>query len=194
MLKLSPLQALGVAAFLAFYGFAVFALTRDYFLRHPPQVASAPVATPAAPAARPRLARPTLESESAVPAAVVESNPTLLAQRADDLFGQGRYLEAIPLYRRVLQQAADNLDAYNDLGLALHYAGQTAEALEVLARGTAKGPQFQRIWLTYGFVQSQAGDRAAAAATLTRARDLSPDTDVGKEAARLLGAVQEPPR
>jgi Flp pilus assembly protein TadD len=194
MSKPSPLQLLGTIAFLAFYGFAVFALTRDYFLRHPPQVASAPAVSQPAASARSGAPRFTLDSESTVPAAVVETNPVLLAQRADDLFGQGRYMEAIPLYRRVLEQAADNLDAYNDLGLALHYAGQTAEALEVLAQGSAKGPQFQRIWLTYGFVQSQAGDRAGAAATLTRARDLGPDTNIGKEAARLLASVQNPPR
>ena len=35
MPKLSPLQWLLLAVFLAFYGFAVFALTRDYYIRHP---------------------------------------------------------------------------------------------------------------------------------------------------------------
>jgi tetratricopeptide (TPR) repeat protein len=194
MSKPTPLQLLGVIAFLAFYGFAVFAVTRDYFLRHPPQVASVPTLPQPAAAGRSSTPKITLDSDSTIPAAVIETNPALLAQRADDLLSQGRYMEAIPMYRRLLEQAADNLDAYNDLGLALHYAGQTAEALGVLSQGASKGPQFQRIWLTYGFVQSQAGDRAGAAATLARARDLSPDTDIGKEAVRLLGSVQAPPR
>jgi tetratricopeptide (TPR) repeat protein len=190
MSKLSLLQATGVVAFLAFYGFAVFALTRDYYLHHPSRAVNAPALPHAAAPARPRPLGLTLENDSEIPASVAGANAVLLSQQADERFGQGRYGEAIPLYRRVLELAADDLDAHNDLGLALHYSGQTDEALAILARGVAKGPRFQRIWLTYGFVRSQAGDRASAAAALTRARDLGPDTGAGQEAARLLGVVQ----
>ena len=193
MPKLSWLQAVGVVAFLAFYGFAVFALTRDYYIRHPAGLAAVP-AVPAAshPAgqARPRAGAPTLGNESSIPASVSGTNPVLLSQQANELFSQGRYAEAIPIYRRILALAADDLDAHNDLGLALHYTGQTAEALAILAQGTSKGPEFQRIWLTYGYVQSQAGEGEGAVAALTRARDLGPDTGIGQEAARLLGVVQ----
>jgi hypothetical protein len=37
MPRLTPLQWSLFAVFLIFYGFAVFALTRDYYLRHPPR-------------------------------------------------------------------------------------------------------------------------------------------------------------
>jgi tetratricopeptide (TPR) repeat protein len=190
MPKLSLLQAIAVLAFLFFYGFAVFALTRDYDLRHPPRVAVAPAVPHSTAQARPGPPRITLDNDSAIPASVAGTNPVLLSQQADELFGQGHYGEAIPLYRRVLELAAEDLDAHNDLGLALHYSGQAEEALAILARGTAKGPEFQRIWLTYGFVLGQSGDKAGAATALTRARDLGPDTGVGKEAVRLLGAMQ----
>jgi tetratricopeptide (TPR) repeat protein len=190
MPKLSFLQVVGIAAFLAFYGFAVFALTRDYYMRHPPRVAAVPASPHTSVQARPRPPGLTLDNDTGIPAAVAGTNAVLLSQQADDLFGQGRYAEAIPLYRRVLEISADDLDAHNDLGLALHYMGQGEEALAILAQGTAKGPEFQRIWLTYGFVQGQAGDKTSAAAALTRARDLGPDTSIGKEAARLLGLVQ----
>ena len=190
MPKLSLLQAIGVVAFLAFYGFAVFALTRDYYLRHPPSLAAVPAAPRPVAQTGPRPGGPTLANDSSIPASVSGTNPVLLAQQADALFGQGRYAEAIPLYRRILELAPDDLDAHNDLGLALHYMGQTPEALTVLARGTEKGPTFQRLWLTYGYVQSQAGMGEGAVAALARARDLGPETGIGKEAARLLGAVQ----
>lgn len=190
MPKLSWLQAVGVVFFLAFYGFAVFALTRDYYMRHPPSLAAAPAVPHPAGQARPRPGGPTLGNESSIPASVAETNPVLLSQQADELFGQGRYAEAIPIYRRILALSADDLDAHNDLGLALHYTGQTAEALTILAQGTAKGPEFQRIWLTYGYVQGQVGDGQGAMAALTRARDLGPDTGIGKEAGRLLGVLQ----
>ena len=39
MPKLSPIQWIIVALFLGFYGFAVFALTRDHYLRNPPAAA-----------------------------------------------------------------------------------------------------------------------------------------------------------
>ncbi len=191
MPKLSFLQAIGVLAFLAFYGFAVFALTRDYYVRHPPRVTTVPAVPQAAAPVRSGPVGLTLGNDSSIPASVAGTNPVLLSQQADELFGQGRYGEAIPLYRRILALAADDLDAHNDLGLALHYTGQTAEALAILAQGTVKGPEFQRIWLTYGYVQGQAGEAEGAAAALARARDLGPDTGIGKEAARLLGVVQE---
>ena len=190
MPKLSFFQAIGALAFLAFYGFAVFALTRDYYIRHPPSQAAVPAVAQPAAQVRPRPGAPTLSNDSSIPASIAETNPAILAQQADGLFGQGRYAEAIPVYRRILEVAANDLEAHNDLGLALHYTGQTAEALSILAQGTAKGPKFQRIWLTYGFVQSQAGNGEGAVAALTRARDLGPDTGIGKEAARLLGIVQ----
>jgi tetratricopeptide (TPR) repeat protein len=193
MPKLTFLQAIAVVAFLAFYGFAVFALTRDYYIRHSPSVATVSAAPHPATEVRGRPGGPTLGNESSIPAAVAGTNPVLLSQQADELFGQSRYAEAIPIYRRILELSGDDLDAHNDLGLALHYTGQTAEALAVLAQGTAKGPQFQRIWLTYGYVQSQAGEGEGAVASLTKARDLGPDTGVGKEAARLLGVVQKAP-
>lgn len=190
MPKLSLLQAIGVVAFLAFYGFVVFALTRDYYIRHPPGLAAVPAAARAATQARPRPGAPALENESTIPASVAGSNPLLLAQQADQLFTENRYAEAIPIYRRILELAPDDVDAHNDLGLALHYMGQTPEALAVLAQGAAKGPKLQRIWLTYGFVQSQAGDGEGAAGALKHARDLGPDTGIGKEASRLLEVVQ----
>lgn len=194
MPKLTLFQSVGLLVFLAFYGFTVFALTRDYYQRHPAAVVAVPV--PSSPATAPAQRRPAAgatDSASVIPATVTGSNPVLLAQQAEELFVQGRYGEAIPLYRRILELAPDDLDAFNDLGLALFYTGDNPEALSILAQGTAKGPQFQRIWLTYGFVQFKAGDAAGAGAALTRARDLGPDTGPGKEAVRLLGLIQAAP-
>lgn len=189
MPKPTPLYVLAAVAFLAFYGFAVFALTRDYYLRHPPRVAAAPAVPQPAAQARPRPPALTLDNDTRIPASIAETNPVLLMQGADEAFGQRRYAAAIPLYRRVLELAPENLDAYTDLGLSLHYAGQTSEAVAVLAQGAAKGPASQRLWLSYGFVLGQSGDPAGAAQALTRARELGPDNDMGREADRMLGAL-----
>jgi tetratricopeptide (TPR) repeat protein len=195
MPKLSAVQWVVVVFFLAFYGFAVFAVTRDYYLRNPPRPVAAPAAQTQSPHAMPETGQRTWIQNAIqggdrnIPAAITESNPVLLRQKADELFGQQRYGEAIPLYRRVLELDPKGPDTYNDLGLALYYSGQAQAALDVLREGTAKAPGFQRIWLTLGFVSAQGGDTGAAKAALEKARSLGPDNDIGREAGRMLGLL-----
>ncbi len=197
MPKLSPLQWLLFALFLFFYGFTVFAVTRDYYLRHLARtVAATPAVTSTAPHAVPAQsaapAAPTspLPPPSAIPQTITESNVQLLAQQADALFVERRYAEAIPVYRRILELSPNDVEAHNDLGLALHYAGDSNAALTLLRAGTAKDPAHQRIWLTLGFISLQAGDPTEARAALERARDLGADTGVGQEAIRLLDLIE----
>ncbi|EXJ17213.1 tetratricopeptide repeat protein [Imhoffiella purpurea] len=182
MPKLSPLHWIALCVFLFFYGFTVFALTRDYYLRHPSQPATA--RTERAPGAMPKL------DSSAIPESITETNPELLHQRADELFMQRRYAEAALYYKRILELNPDDAEAHNDLGLALHYTGDSAGAITHLEAAVAKGPQLQRPWLTLGFVNLQAGNQDEARKALEHARDLDPDSDIGKEAQRLLGILQ----
>lgn len=201
MPKLSPLQWLFMAVFLAFYGFVVFALTRDYYVRHPirPPLAQLPgsASTQPDPHARGQSPQATAgilgaDLTDVVPQAIEDSDPLLIGERADRLLDERRYREAIPLYRRVLELTPDDVETYNDLGLALHYSGDSTAALEVLRSGAAGAPDFQRIWLTLGFVSLQAQDPEAARVALTRARDLGPDNAIGQEAVRLLGLADVP--
>jgi tetratricopeptide (TPR) repeat protein len=188
MPRLSLLQWVLFALFLFFYGFTIFAVTRDYYLRHP---ARPLVATPAAPhSAPPRAAPAQLPPPSAIPRTITESNLDLLAQQADERFGQGRYAEAVPIYRRILELSPDDVEAHNDLGLALHYLGDTNGALTQLRAGAAKDAEHQRIWLTLGFVSLQAGDAGAARTALEHARDIDAGTGVGEEAKRLLDLIE----
>jgi tetratricopeptide (TPR) repeat protein len=90
----------------------------------------------------------------------------------------------------VIELDPEDLDAYNDLGLALHYSGRSQAGLETLQEGAAKDPEFQRIWLTMGFVSAQAGDPAGAHPALEKARDLDPDNGIGQEATRMLGLLK----
>lgn len=197
MPKLSPTQWTIFAVFLAFYGFAVFALTRDHYLRNPSPAAvntptlGSPHGLPPEAAQQPRtwIQDAMQPGAEVVPAAVTETNPLLLNQKADEFFAQKRYADAIPLYRRVIELDPEDLDAYNDLGLALHYSDQSQAGLETLRAGTAKDPEFQRIWLTFGFVSAGAGDAVTARQALEKARDLDPDNGVGQEATRMLGLL-----
>lgn len=191
MPKLTRIQWIIFALLLAFYGFAVFALTRDYYLRNPARaVAAVPSPHGLPPQPRTWIQDAMEDSDDSIPAALVESNPLLLHQKADELFARKRYGEAIRLYRRVIEIEPEDVDAHNDLGLALHYAGQSQAGLEVLEAGVAAAPEFQRIWLTLGFVRAQSGDEAGAREALGRARDLDPDNGLGQEATRILERLQ----
>jgi Flp pilus assembly protein TadD len=196
--KLSPLQWLVAIAFLAFYGFAVFAVTRDYYLRHPPRpplAATSSTATSGADAAAlgAQLRAAAQDAGSGIPAEVLASDPVLLSQEADRLFAAQRFAEAVTLYRKALELDPTDAGSRNDLGLALHYAGNSQEGIEVLRAGADAAPQFQRIWLSLGFVAAQAGQTEQAREALTKAQALDPNSDVGLEAARLLGLLSENP-
>ncbi len=203
MPKLSTLQWLLTLLFLAFYGFAVFAVTRDYYMRHPlrPVAANPGPAAPGLPPGHPAPGastaavstpqRSVLGAVDTVPAAITESNPDLLRQQADGLFGERRYREVVPVYRRILELVPDDVETQNDLGLALYYAGDATGALETLRQGAAAAPKFQRIWLTLGFVSLQSGDRPKAREALERARDLGADNSMGQEAIRLLAMAKD---
>lgn len=185
MPKLTLIQWFVVAVFQLFYGFAVFALTRDYYQRHPAVVrAQSQTAHPGTPAAA-RSIQPS-GGASAIPETVVQQDPVLLAQLGDEHFQQRRYPEAIRIYRQVLELDPDDVDTYNDLGLALHYTGDSSQALTVLKKGVEKDPKFQRIWLTLGFVQKHTDERSEAGFTLQEAIKLDPQSPVGREAKRML--------
>ncbi|MFZ1573653.1 MAG: tetratricopeptide repeat protein [Chromatiaceae bacterium] len=194
MPRLTPLQWSLFAVFLIFYGFAVFALTRDHYLRHPPRplAAAAPSGTGGQQApATPQAAPPTFIQREMLAAAKptvapTGTDPEQINLAGDQLFGQQRYAEAITYYRRALELAPGDADASNDLGLALFYIGQSSEAVKTLRAGAERSPDFQRIWLTLGFVSAGAGDPAGARAALEKARDLGPDNGIGQEAQRQL--------
>jgi tetratricopeptide (TPR) repeat protein len=167
MPKLSPLQWVIFAVGLLFYGFVVFALTREYYLYHAKLPATAATSAPG----------------TAITAA---TSSEALQQHAEQLFSQQRYADAVPLYRQLLARHPDAAETYNDLGLAQLYSGDKPGALSSLQTAVAQRPQVQRLWLTLGFIQLQMGNTAEAKTALERARALNSETDVGKEATRLL--------
>ncbi len=163
MPKLSPLHWVAFVFLFVFYGFAVFALTRDYDLRHP-------VADP--------------QSKQCV-----TDSPEQLHQRADQFFAEQRYAEAVQVYQRLLEIDPQDAEVDNDLGLALLYTGDKPGAITHLQTAVAQAPNLQRLWLSLGFVHLQSGNLAESRAALEHARDLDPNSAIGKEAVRLLDVL-----
>jgi cytochrome c-type biogenesis protein CcmH/NrfG len=115
------------------------------------------------------------------------NDPEKLAQLGDKYFDNNRYPEAIEAYEKALKLNPKDADAYNDLGLALHYTDRSAKAVEILRKGTEVNPSFQRVWLSLGFVLTATGKGEEAKTALNKAIALDPNSTQGQEAKRLLG-------
>ena len=189
--RLTALQWIILLVFLFLYGFAVFAFTRDYYLRHLPRnppAAPVPHQVPDTQAnALGERMRQALDGQGRDSEIDLSSTDAVaLGDAADRLFVAKRFDEAIPLYRRVLELQPEDAETQNDLGLALNYLGRSQDAIRILQRGAESAPDFQRIWLSLGFVALQNDENALARKALQQAQSLAPDTEIADEATRLL--------
>lgn len=190
-----------LAVFQVVFGLAVFGLTRHYYLDAAggDGSASAPAAgavhpMPTVPSGTPEddLARliatfPDPGGEAGPTGGPTSGmNPVELARQGDLAFGRGEYARAAELYARALAAGDEDVNTYNSLGLTLHYLGRSGEALQVLGEGVALDADYQRIWLTLGFVHGQVGHPEQAREALERAWDMDPESDVGRAAADML--------
>jgi len=121
-----------------------------------------------------------------LPGAMKSEDLAVLARQADEFFAKEQYQQAADVYQQLLATGQNDVDTYNNLGITLHYLGRSTEALDVLNKGVAVDSNYQRIWLTLGFVNKQLGDNEQARMALTTAVQLDAANDVGKSAAKML--------
>ncbi len=121
---------------------------------------------------------------------VNENDPKALALFGDRYFENGRYVEAIDAYKKVLVLDPNDIDTYNDLGLAYQYLNQPDKAIETLRKGSELMPSYQRIWISLGFVYASSRNNPEAITALRKAVELGPDTPVGIEAQRMLEQIR----
>jgi len=119
-------------------------------------------------------------------------DPEILNQQANQAFAQQDFARAAELYQKLVELSPEDASAYNNLGLTLHYQGRSRDALEILRMGTDLQPNFQRIWLTLGFVNKGIGENEAARQALERAIELGADTDPGRAAREMLDKLPAP--
>ena len=178
-------------AFQVFFGLAVFAITREYYLRDEEPVSGHPwTTTQSAPswsqgiteADVSRLVSP-LASEP------VPSDPAEISRQANEAFIAKRYDRAARLYEQLLAFDPNNAEIYNNLGLTLHYLGRSDDALRWLNDGVAVDAEHQRIWLTLGFVSAQVGNTEQARSALTRATQIGNNASVREAAEEMLAEL-----
>ena len=121
--------------------------------------------------------------------ATESSDPMEISRQADVLFTNKQYAKAAELYEKLLDFGPGNADVHNNLGLTLQYLGRSDEALRRLDEGVKLDPANQRIWLTIGYVNSQAGNTSAARAALETAIQIDSESSIGKSASSMLESL-----
>lgn len=115
------------------------------------------------------------------------NDPETLQRLADAYFDAKRFNEAVTYYKKALEHKPGDADILNDLGLSLHYLGNSAGGLNYIEEGIKKNPYHQRIWLTKGFILAYGmGDLNGARAAWEKANALNPESQVGKAASEFL--------
>ena len=171
------------------FGLTIFGITRQYYVREGKEISASPTGQPAA-------EWPDLSGESDLENSIfaftgtpATNDPVALSRQADESFANRKFDQAADLYARLLAADPGNVDTYNNLGLTLHYLGRSAEALRVLNEGVRVDSEYQRIWLTLGYVNNQLGNIDQARSALSTAVQKGPNTEVGQSAAKMLDAL-----
>ena len=177
--------------FQVFFGLAVFAVTRDYYM--PDETVPRGHTLTAAPAAsawsRGMTATDVARLTSPGLVEAAPSDPAEIYRRAEEYFVAGQYAQAAQLYEQLLPFSPDDAEIHNNLGLTLFYLGRTDEALVLLEQGVAKDPDHQRIWLTLGYVNSRLGNVQQAREALTRATETGSNASIREAALEMLAQL-----
>lgn len=168
-------------------GIVVFAvLTSDYKKEGPSNAGAQRGTAPTGPVMGAPPAQMPTEQLGALP-----DDPKELALLGDRYFESRRYDLAVPVYQKVLEKDPNDIDTYNDLGLALHYTRQSEAAIEVLKKGAQVMPSYQRIWLSLGFILNAVGRNDEAKTAFQKAVELDPMNDVGQEAQKMIASMNK---
>ena len=99
------------------------------------------------------------QSQQVAPAAVPGNRvlPGALLKQALAHHEAGRLTEAQELYRTILRDDPENVDALHYAGLALHQVGETERAIALMRRATERAPAQLHYVLNYGQVLEASG-------------------------------------
>ena len=97
------------------------------------------------------------------------------SQQAKQLMADGKFQQAIVLYRELNEAVPNNPGLKLNLGMALHLAGKKREAIAELEQAVKLDPQMAPAWLFLGTTRLQLGEASAALKPLRTVLQLQPD-------------------
>ncbi|HDZ85641.1 MAG TPA: tetratricopeptide repeat protein [Candidatus Moranbacteria bacterium] len=133
---------------------------------------------------------PMLGPEPIKEASAFPDDPKQLADIGDNFFENQNFEQAIIVYEKALKLNPDDVDTYNDLGLAYLYTGRPEKAIKTIKKGTEINPIYQRIWLTQGYILLSLKKQEEGKQSLEKAFKLDSGSIIGKEAKRMLGLIK----
>ncbi len=178
-----------MTVFQVIFGLTIFTITRQYYIPDSDNISNDPVEIHQSSFGELGSIMGTNASKinsSTFNQSAIE-DPAEISRQANESFAKNQYDRAAELYERLLVLAPGNVDTYNNLGITLHYLGRPTEALRWLNEGVTIDPEHQRIWLTLGFVNSQAGSIEKARTALMTAAKIDANNEIGKSAVEMLG-------
>jgi len=99
----------------------------------------------------------------------------LKSQRAKEFMAQGKFAEAIPLYRELNQAVPRNPGLMLNLGMALHMTGDDRASIPQLEAVVKLDPKLAPAWLFLGAARLQLGQTLTALEALKVVLHLQPD-------------------
>ena len=97
------------------------------------------------------------------------------SQRAKEFMAQGKFAEAIPIYRELNQALPNNPGLLLNLGMALHMAGYERQSIRPLQAAVKLDPKIAPAWLFLGAARLQLGQTPAAIEAAHMVLRLQPD-------------------
>lgn len=117
------------------------------------------------------------------------NDPDMLLRLADAYFERKQFNEAVSYYKKVIGIRPNDADIYTEIGLSLHYLGNSQEGLKYLDEGIKKNPYHQRIWLTKGFILAGTGDIDSAKKAWEKTKAINSESRIGKAASDYLDQI-----
>jgi predicted Zn-dependent protease len=103
------------------------------------------------------------------------------SQRGKELMAEQKFEEAVPIYRELVQAVPDNPGLLLNLGMALHLAGHSREAIAPLAHAVKLDPDTLPAWLFLGASYLSTGDPERSLQPLEKYVRLQPDDPGGHQ-------------
>lgn len=97
------------------------------------------------------------------------------SQRAKEFMADGKFAQAVPLYRELNQAMPNNPGLLLNLGMALHMAGDERNSIPQLQAALKLDPKLAPAWLFLGAARLQLGRTSAAVDALKMVLSLQPD-------------------
>lgn len=149
---------------------------------------SSPSSSPVGPSPVPSSS-PVMNTQNTLSNSASSDEIADLFNRAHELNNQGKFEEAITVYKWVLQKDPDNGDAWSGTSYAYYRLGRLNEALSACDKALEFNPRDALLWTHKGHILSDLGRKTEATDAYTRATQVLQEKPDSKEGSSVQGSI-----